>query len=144
VYLLGAANVGKSALVRSLLWLLAEEGQLHQLHQPPAGARLGGRSQPQLLPTESAMPGTTLDVMPVGALSGGGLIFGGQPGGARSSRGLLCQARTHAGAGCGAPSPSPWACVAAAGERRQPPLPPLPPLLQTRPGCTSHTGPPTC
>jgi hypothetical protein len=68
VYLLGAANVGKSALVRSLLQLLAAGGQL-------AEEAAGGR-RPQLLPTESAMPGTTLDVMPVAALASGGLVFG--------------------------------------------------------------------
>ncbi|GAQ87348.1 Nitric oxide synthase [Klebsormidium nitens] len=62
VYVLGAANVGKSAFINALLAELATR-------DPAAAAARRKR------PTESAMPGTTLGPIPINAFSGGGELF---------------------------------------------------------------------
>ncbi|GFR50774.1 hypothetical protein Agub_g13039 [Astrephomene gubernaculifera] len=62
VFVVGAANVGKSAFVRAALKELAKTD--------PAAIGMG-----RYLPVESAMPGTTLGLIPLRAFSGGGTLF---------------------------------------------------------------------
>ncbi|GLC36226.1 hypothetical protein PLESTB_001366400 [Pleodorina starrii] len=62
VYVVGAANVGKSAFVRAMLKEMARTD--------PAAIGTG-----KYLPVESAMPGTTLGLIPLRAFSGGGILF---------------------------------------------------------------------
>jgi len=70
LYILGAANVGKSAFVRAYAAAAAAAG----------AARVAG-----VLPTESPMPGTTLGNVAVAAFTTGGLLLG-----ARSRRCARC------------------------------------------------------
>ncbi|GIL77961.1 hypothetical protein Vretimale_6458 [Volvox reticuliferus] len=62
VYVVGAANVGKSAFVRAMLKEMARTD--------PAAIGMG-----KYLPVESAMPGTTLGLIPLRAFSSGGILF---------------------------------------------------------------------
>ncbi|EFJ51703.1 hypothetical protein VOLCADRAFT_120437 [Volvox carteri f. nagariensis] len=62
VYVVGAANVGKSAFVRAMLKEMARTD--------PAALGMG-----KYLPVESAMPGTTLGLIPLRAFSSGGVLF---------------------------------------------------------------------
>ncbi|PNH09434.1 putative nitric oxide synthase, partial [Tetrabaena socialis] len=62
VYVVGAANVGKSAFVRAVLKELART--------EPAAIGTG-----KYLPVESAMPGTTLGLIPLSAFSEGGVLY---------------------------------------------------------------------
>ncbi len=57
VYVIGAANVGKSAFIRSLVKQMSSASGMH--FDPMAAAKLG------YLPTESPMPGTTLKLIPM-------------------------------------------------------------------------------
>lgn len=68
VYVIGAANVGKSAFVRAML---REMSRLEGMNYDPA-AQGNGR----YLPVESAMPGTTLGIIPLRAFKSGGCLFG--------------------------------------------------------------------
>ena len=61
VYVLGAANVGKSSFIRAALKAMREEGNFGV----PA----------KRLPTASAMPGTTLGVIPLRAFEGKGVLY---------------------------------------------------------------------
>jgi len=61
VYVLGAANVGKSTFIRAALKAMREEGNFGV----PA----------KRLPTASAMPGTTLGVIPLRAFEGKGVLY---------------------------------------------------------------------
>jgi nitric-oxide synthase len=61
VYVLGSANVGKSTFIRAALKAMREEG-----NYGVPGKRL---------PTASAMPGTTLGVIPLRAFEGKGTMF---------------------------------------------------------------------
>ena len=61
VYVLGAANVGKSTFIRAALKAMREEGNFGV----PA----------KRLPTASAMPGTTLGVIPLRAFEGKGALY---------------------------------------------------------------------
>ena len=73
VYIIGAANVGKSAFVRRMLKEMANMTSRHF----GAKATLVGKK----LPVESAMPGTTLGLLQLGAFSSGGSLYDtpGQP-----------------------------------------------------------------
>ena len=73
VYIIGAANVGKSAFVRRMLKEMANMTSRHF----DAKATLVGKK----LPVESAMPGTTLGLLQLGAFSSGGSLYDtpGQP-----------------------------------------------------------------
>ncbi|KAK4795843.1 hypothetical protein SAY86_028169 [Trapa natans] len=62
VYILGSANVGKSAFISALLRLMAQKDPV------AAAARL-------YKPVESAVPGTTLGVIQINAFPGGGKLF---------------------------------------------------------------------
>ena len=64
LYVLGAANVGKSAFISALVQAAGGAGHLAPLPE---------------LPLQSSMPGTTLGVMPVAAFSTGGLLYGEAP-----------------------------------------------------------------
>ena len=66
VYVLGAANVGKSTFIRAALKAMREEGNFGV----PA----------KRLPTASAMPGTTLGVIPLRAFEGKGVLYDGANG----------------------------------------------------------------
>lgn len=55
VYVLGAANVGKSAFVRAML---AQMASFSSRHFDPAATGVG-----RYMPTESPMPGTTLGLI---------------------------------------------------------------------------------
>ncbi|CAD7697733.1 unnamed protein product [Ostreobium quekettii] len=67
VYVMGAANVGKSAFVRALL----QEMRAFVSTSFDPAARSFGR----FLPTESEMPGTTLGIIPLQAFSTGGTLY---------------------------------------------------------------------
>lgn len=67
VYIIGAANVGKSAFVRCMLREMANMTSRHF----DAKATLVGKK----LPVESAMPGTTLGLLKLGAFSSGGALY---------------------------------------------------------------------
>lgn len=69
--MLGAANVGKSAFVRALV---GEMSHFSSRHFDPAALRMNRR-----LPTESAMPGTTLRTIPIETFASGGELFGELP-----------------------------------------------------------------
>jgi nitric-oxide synthase len=69
VYIIGAANVGKSAFVRAML---RDMGKFDGDNFDPA-AMANGR----FLPVESAMPGTTLGIIPLQAFANGGTLYGG-------------------------------------------------------------------
>lgn len=84
VYLLGAANVGKSALVRAMvdcLGPLPSKAKYYPRSGAASGSGDGGGGGEgsgrwgRVLPTESPMPGTTLDMIAVAPLPGGGLLF---------------------------------------------------------------------
>ena len=68
VYVVGAANVGKSAFVRSLM---QEMGTMSSRHYDAAAAEHRRR-----LPVESPMPGTTLGPIALHAFASGGTLFG--------------------------------------------------------------------
>ena len=68
VYVIGAANVGKSAFVRSLM---QEMGTMSSRHFDAAAAEHRRR-----LPVESPMPGTTLGPIALHAFASGGTLFG--------------------------------------------------------------------
>jgi nitric-oxide synthase, plant len=74
VFIVGAANVGKSAFVRRMV---KEMGNMTSKHFD-AKATLVGKQ----LPVESAMPGTTLALVKLGAFSSGGTLYD-TPGGHR-------------------------------------------------------------
>lgn len=61
VYVLGSANVGKSTFIRAALKSMREQGNFYV-----PGKRL---------PTASAMPGTTLGVIPLKAFEGNGVLY---------------------------------------------------------------------
>ena len=61
VYVLGAANVGKSTFIRAALKAMREEGNFGVPNKR--------------LPTASAMPGTTLGVIPLRAFEGKGVLY---------------------------------------------------------------------
>jgi nitric-oxide synthase, plant len=67
VFIIGAANVGKSAFVRRMLKEMANMTSRHF----DTRATLAGRK----LPVESAMPGTTLGFVKLGAFSSGGALY---------------------------------------------------------------------
>eukprot|EP00798_Chlamydomonas_sp_ICE-L_P007381 gene7381-505_t len=67
VYVIGAANVGKSAFVRAML---REMGKFDGDNYDPAAMSNG-----RYLPVESAMPGTTLGIIPLQAFVSGGTLF---------------------------------------------------------------------
>ncbi|CAG9465946.1 unnamed protein product [Pedinophyceae sp. YPF-701] len=67
VYVLGSANVGKSALVRAMLVDLAS------FHSRNFDANAIGATKN--VPMESPMPGTTLSLIPIRAFSSGGVLF---------------------------------------------------------------------
>ena len=68
LYVIGAANVGKSAFVRSLM---QEMGSMSSRHYDAAAAEHRRR-----LPVESPMPGTTLGPIALHAFASGGTLFG--------------------------------------------------------------------
>lgn len=67
VYVMGAANVGKSAFIRAFVKEMADIGS----RQFDPGAIQRARH----LPVESAMPGTTLKCIPLDVFSGGGVLY---------------------------------------------------------------------
>ncbi|KAK9806106.1 hypothetical protein WJX72_001602 [[Myrmecia] bisecta] len=67
VFMLGAANVGKSAFVRALI---QEMSRMTSVHFDPAAV---GSSKH--LPVESAMPGTTLSMIPLQTFASGGELY---------------------------------------------------------------------
>ncbi|KAL3152747.1 hypothetical protein ABBQ38_012336 [Trebouxia sp. C0009 RCD-2024] len=67
VYVLGAANVGKSSFIRALVKEMSKGTS--QCFQPPS------KSQSRRLPVESAMPGTTLQTIQLQAFTSGGCLF---------------------------------------------------------------------
>lgn len=67
VYIVGAANVGKSAFVRRML---KEMANMTSRHFDAKATQVGRR-----LPVESAMPGTTLGFVKLGAFSSGGALY---------------------------------------------------------------------
>lgn len=67
VYIIGAANVGKSAFVRRML---KEMATMASRHFDAKATQVGRR-----LPVESAMPGTTLGFVKLGAFSSGGTLY---------------------------------------------------------------------
>lgn len=67
VYIIGAANVGKSAFVRRML---KEMATMASRHFDAKATQVGRR-----LPVESAMPGTTLGFVKLGAFSSGGALY---------------------------------------------------------------------
>eukprot|EP00892_Ulva_mutabilis_P003852 jgi/Ulvmu1/1839/UM119_0058.1 len=67
VYIVGAANVGKSAFVRRML---KEMANMTSRHFDSRATQVGRR-----LPVESAMPGTTLGFVRLGAFSSGGTLY---------------------------------------------------------------------
>ncbi len=69
VFVVGAANVGKSAFVRAML---REMGSFDSASFDPAASATG-----RYLPVESAMPGTTLGLIPLQAFETGGTLYGG-------------------------------------------------------------------
>ena len=68
VYIMGAANVGKSAFVRALIKEMSSSGSIN--YDSAALTRA------KRLPVESAMPGTTLQTIPMQAFASGGLLYG--------------------------------------------------------------------
>uniref|UniRef100_A0A061RY59 Nitric-oxide synthase, plant n=1 Tax=Tetraselmis sp. GSL018 TaxID=582737 RepID=A0A061RY59_9CHLO len=67
VYVIGAANVGKSAFVRALL---KDMGSMSSMQFDPAAMQIARRA-----PTESAMPGTTLSKIPLRCFASGGSLY---------------------------------------------------------------------
>jgi nitric-oxide synthase len=67
VYVLGAANVGKSAFIRALV---GDMSRATSRQYDPMAAAHG-----KLLPVESPMPGTTLGTIPLKVFSAGGLLY---------------------------------------------------------------------
>ncbi|GAX85282.1 hypothetical protein CEUSTIGMA_g12700.t1 [Chlamydomonas eustigma] len=67
VYVVGAANVGKSAFVRAML---QDMGKFESNNFDPAAMSNG-----RYLPVESAMPGTTLGIIPLQAFASGGTLY---------------------------------------------------------------------
>lgn len=67
VYIVGAANVGKSAFVRAAL---KEMSDFSSRNFDSSAASLG-----RYVPVESPMPGTTLGLIPLRAFDSGGVIF---------------------------------------------------------------------
>jgi hypothetical protein len=138
LYVMGAANVGKTAFVAALLQAAGAAGQL------AASASA---------PLQSGMPGTTLGMLPVAAFTAGGLLYGAPaaaptrpcqahalPCATRCSCLLLLLPRRCADQAAAFP----WRPIGAHCPAHCPPCAPPPPLLQTRRGCTSPTAPSTC
>lgn len=67
VFIIGVANVGKSAFVRRML---KEMTNMASRHFDAKATQVGRR-----LPVESAMPGTTLGFVKLGAFSSGGALY---------------------------------------------------------------------
>lgn len=67
VFVIGAANVGKSAFVRAML---REMSQFESVNFDAAAMSSG-----KYLPVESAMPGTTLGLIPLQAFESGGTLY---------------------------------------------------------------------
>lgn len=68
VYVVGAANVGKSAFVRAMLKEMSKfEGGNYDA---------AAMAHSKYLPVESAMPGTTLGLIPLQAFETGGVLYG--------------------------------------------------------------------
>ena len=67
VFIVGAANVGKSAFVRRMLKEMASMASRH--------FDVKAMYAQKHMPTESAMPGTTLGRVKLGAFSSGGDLF---------------------------------------------------------------------
>ncbi|KAL0044056.1 hypothetical protein WJX82_006266 [Trebouxia sp. C0006] len=67
VYVLGAANVGKSSFIRALVREMSKGSS--RCFQPTA------KAQSRRLPVESAMPGTTLQTIELKAFASGGALF---------------------------------------------------------------------
>jgi len=67
VYVVGAANVGKSAFVRALVRDMAS--MTSRQFDP------GAMAQTKRLPVESSMPGTTLKAIPLEVFSTGGVLY---------------------------------------------------------------------
>jgi nitric-oxide synthase, plant len=67
VYIMGAANVGKSSFVRALVKDMSSMSS--RQYDPLAPQRV------KHLPVESAMPGTTLKLIPLEVFSSGGTLF---------------------------------------------------------------------
>lgn len=67
VYVIGAANVGKSAFIRALV---SEMANIKSRQFDPAAI-----SKAKYLPTESAMPGTTLRLIPLKVFASGGTLY---------------------------------------------------------------------
>jgi nitric-oxide synthase len=121
LYVMGAANVGKTAFVSALLRAAGAAGQL-----------VASSS----VPLQSGMPGTTLGMLPVAAFGTGGLLYGRH--GAR-----------HAAAAASAAPAAPVLHRRNLNRAPKPPPPPccrwlLLLLPQTPQACTSRTAPCTC
>ena len=69
--LLYVPQVGKSAFVRAML---RDMGQFDSANFDPAAMSNG-----RYLPVESAMPGTTLGIIPLQAFASGGTLYGASP-----------------------------------------------------------------
>lgn len=67
VYVMGAANVGKSAFIRALV---KEMASMKSRQFDPSAIQKSKR-----LPVESAMPGTTLKLIPLEVFSSGGVLY---------------------------------------------------------------------
>lgn len=68
VFVVGAANVGKSAFVRAML---RDMGSMEGGNFDAAAMAMN-----KYLPVESAMPGTTLGLIPLQAFQTGGTLYG--------------------------------------------------------------------
>jgi ribosome biogenesis GTPase A len=86
VFIVGAANVGKSAFVRRMLREMATMGSRHFDMKAVVAKKL--------LPVESAMPGTTLGRVPLGAFSSGGTLYD-TPGACLSLHDYDCHHHTY-------------------------------------------------
>lgn len=67
MFIVGAANVGKSAFIRRML---KEMGSVQSRHFDACAQQIKRQ-----LPVESAMPGTTLGRVPLAAFSSGGTLY---------------------------------------------------------------------
>ncbi len=69
MFVVGAANVGKSAFVRAMLREMSGFES--------ANFDAAARGSAKRAPVESAMPGTTLGLIPLQAFESGGTLYGG-------------------------------------------------------------------